>query len=289
MEGSSRRTFLKVLTGAAAAGVATQIPLRAFADPPMGQNEFFIFIHASGAWDVMLWADPRNEERGLIDPPNTGVVDEEGIRNWTSAPMAGDIMSFVPVRPSGSNLTFGPAIGELASLYDRVTVVNGLAVNTVSHPDGTYFASTGRHLAGGKPAAASIDTMVANEFGQAQLFPSVSVQFPSTFMGEELSPRSSPLRLATVDTVSKVLNRQNQNTVVADRDAVTALLTQEAQELSRRSHFRGAADAFAMQYESLRNIHRSDVRAVFDGAALRVLLTDACHSGAATTENSVKG
>ena len=53
------------------------------------------------------------------------------------------------------------------------------------------------------------------------------------------------------------------------REELGWLLTQEAQDLARRSHHRGVANAFALQFESLRAIHRSDVRAVFDGAALR--------------------
>lgn len=265
-----RRSFLKVLGAAGAAGAVTAGPmLRAFADPPATSDDFFLFVHAAGAWDVTVGLDPRNEERGIIDPATTTYVNPAPIRNWTPRPLGNGVDTFEIIEPRGTSFRWGPAVGNLVEIASRCTVISGLATNTVSHPDGTFYASTGRHLAGGKPIASSIDTMVANEFGQTQLFPSVSVQFPSTFLGENLDARSSPLRLATVDTVSKVLNRQNQNTVAADRDAVTALLTQEAQELSRRSHFRGAADAFAMQYESLRNIHRSDVRAVFDGAALR--------------------
>jgi hypothetical protein len=265
-----RRSFLKALGAVGAAASVTGGPIfDALADPPVASDDFFIFIHAAGAWDVTVGLDPRNEERGIIDPATTTYVNDAPIRRWVGRDLGGGVETFEIVEPPGTNFRWGPAVGNLVDIASRCTVFSGLATNTVSHPDGTFFASTGRHLAGGKPIAASIDTMVANEFGRAQLFPSVSVQFPSTFLGENLDARSSPLRLATVDTVSKVLNRQNQNTLAADRDAVTAMLTLEAQELSRRSHFRGTADAFALQLESLRAIHRSDVRAVFDGAALR--------------------
>jgi hypothetical protein len=269
MEGSSRRTFLKVLTGAAAAGVATQIPLQAFADPPMGQNEFFIFIHASGAWDVMLWADPRNEERGLIDPPNTGVVDEEGIRNWTSAPMAGDIMSFVPVRPSGSNITFGPAIGNLRDLYDRVTLINGIAVNTVSHPDGTVFAATGRHLAGGRAAESSIDTIIANEFGRETLFPVISINFPSNLIGNTIDRRVTPLRAGNIATVGRSLTRSDLYTYPADRTAVTALLSQEATDIAQRQYHPEVFQGMSLQFNALREMLASNLQSVFTASTLQ--------------------
>jgi uncharacterized protein (DUF1501 family) len=265
-----RRNFLKVLgAGAAAASVTAGPVFDAFADPPAAMEDFFVFIHAAGAWDVTVGLDPRNEVRGIIQPATTDFVNTAPIPRWVPRAVGDGDETFEIVQPPGTSFRWGPAVGDLFEIASRCTVISGLATNTVSHPDGTFFASTGRHLAGGKPVAASIDTMVANEFGRAQLFPSVSVRYPSTYLGENLDPRASPLRLATVDTVSKVLGRQNHNTLAADREAVTAMLTQEAQDLARRSHHRGVADAFASQLESLRTIHRSDVRAVFDGAALR--------------------
>lgn len=265
-----RRNFLKVLgAGAAAASVTAGPVFDAFADPPAAMDDFFVFIHASGAWDVTVGLDPRNEVRGIIQPATTDFVNTAPIPRWVPRAIGDGDETFEILQPPGTSFRWGPAVGDLFEIASRCTVISGLATNTVSHPDGTFYASTGRHLAGGKPVAASIDTMVANEFGRAQLFPSVSVRYPSTYLGENLDPRASPLRLATVDTVSKVLGRQDYNTLAADRDAVTAMLTQEAQDLARRSHHRGVADAFASQLESLRTIHRSDVRAVFDGAALR--------------------
>ncbi len=271
MNDTSRRKFLKVLAGASAAGVATQFPLQALADPPNGANEFFIFVHAAGAWDVMLGLDPRNERRGLIEPPNTDVLDTASIDRWTDTRLDGDTQTFVPVRPSGSNITFGPAIGELGSLYDRVTVINGLAVNTVSHPDGTVFASTGRHLAGGRAPESSIDTYIANEFGREALFPLISMNYPSWFVGPNLDRRAMPLRTASVDTVGRTLNRSNLYTYAADRDAVTTLLTQEARDLAARQQYPQMFNGMALQYESLRRMLESNLRSVFDGNALTAL------------------
>ncbi len=271
MTDTSRRRFLKVLAGATAAGAATQFPLEALADPPDGANEFFVFIHAAGAWDVMLGLDPRNERRGLIEPPNTDVLDAASLDQWTDAPLDADSQTFRPVRPSGSNITFGPAIGELAALYDRLTVVNGIAVNTVSHPDGTVFAATGRHLAGGRSPESSIDTLIANEFGREALFPLISMNFPSWFVGPNLDRRAMPLRTGSVDTVGRSLNRSELFTSAADRDAVTALLTREARDLAARQQYPDVFNGMGLQYEGLRRMLQSNLRAVFDGAALASL------------------
>lgn len=263
-----RRTFLKVLGSVGAAGFASQPIMRAFADPPASSDDFFVLVHASGGWDVTLSLDPRNERRGLIEPASTETIDTAPIRLWRDAPLDADSTTFEVVQPSGSSLRLGPAIGRLAEMPDRITVINGLAMNTVSHTDGTFFAATGRHLAGGKPVASSIDTMLANEFGRETLLPTVSVSYPSTYVGDDLDARVSPLRVSSVDTLSRMLNRSNVNTTAADRLAVTALLTEEARELGARSWFREEIEGMGLQLQALPRMLSPDVQQVFSASAL---------------------
>jgi hypothetical protein len=118
------------------------------------------------------------------------------------------------VRPKGSSLVFGPGIGDLADMTDRITVVNGLAMNTVAHPDGSRFSTTGRHPQGGRVAASSIDTMISNELGREQLLPTVSVRFPSSYVGDNLDRRVVPLAIDDVGSISR--------TLVAERASTTA-------------------------------------------------------------------
>lgn len=268
MTDTSRRKFLKVLAGGATAAAAAQFPMEALADPPAGANEFFLFIHAAGAWDMMLGLDPRNEARGIIEPPNTDVTDLASLTRFRARVLDGDTNTFEPVRPSGSNISFGPAIGMLADHYDRLTVLRGVATNTVSHPDGTVFASTGRHLAGGRSPESSIDTILASEFGVDTLFPAISMNFPSWFVGSAVDRRAMPLRTGSVETVGRTLARSELYTYAADRDAVTAMLTTEARELAARQQFPDVFNGMGLQYESLRRMISSNLRTVFDGASL---------------------
>ncbi len=275
MNDTSRRGFLKVLASGAAAGVAANYPMHAaLADPPNGQNEFFIFIHAAGAWDAMVGLDPRNERRGLIEPPHDDVLDTAGLTQWRPRVLEGDTNTFEPVRPSGSNLSFGPAIGMLAQHYDRLTVINGVATNTVSHPDGTVFAATGRHLAGGRSPESSIDTLLANEFGRDTLFPAISMNFPSWFVGTNLDSRAMPLRTGSVETVGRSLTRSDLYTYPADRTAVTAMLSQEARDLAARQQFPAVFNGMGLHYDALRRMLTSNLRAVFDGAMLTTMYPD---------------
>lgn len=270
-ETTERRTFLKVLGGIGAAAVTGAPVLRALAeDKATTSDEFFVLIHAQGGWDVTLWSDPRNEDKGLVDPATDKLVNAEGLRRWVDdAEIRPGEHTFKKVQPAGSKIVFGPGIGDLADLYDRITLFNGIAVNTVSHPDGTAFAATGRHLAGGRVPASSLDSLLANEFGTGQLLPAVSVRFPSAFLGQDLDRRAMPLLVDGIGSMGRSLARSNANTTVADRDAVTALLTQEAKDLAARAHDPGAMNGFALQLGALTKMLGGPVQQIFDTTKLK--------------------
>src|SRR5262245_19891993 len=143
---TKRRTFLKVLGTGAASALASGPLFRAFGQAANASREHFIFIFASGGWDVTLWSDPRNEAKGLVAPATSSLVDITGISEWRAAANN----SFQLVQKNGYAL--GPTVGPLLPIFNRATLINGVAMNTTSHDDGTYFSSTGRHLAGSRPA-----------------------------------------------------------------------------------------------------------------------------------------
>lgn len=273
MQMPDRRRFLKVLGGAAAGAMASGPVMRALADGSTKSTEYFVFIHVSGGWDVTLWSDPRNEEKGIVDPASTDNSDTDNIAQWVDGGTLSDgSKSFKIIKPAGSNIAFGPGAGDLVTIYDRICLINGISMNTVSHPDGTAYSATGRHLAGGRPSQSSIDTMVGNELGVEQLLPIVSVLFPSSYQntGLPLDPRAVPLRIGDLTTVSSSLNRALTYDTNAERDAVTAMLSEEAQSLAKRSHLPDAMNAFAIQYESLRKLLGGSAKDVFSAAALQM-------------------
>jgi hypothetical protein len=249
--------------------------MRALADTT--SDEFFIFIHASGGWDVTLWSDPRNALEGLVEPASTANTDIANLMHWKSTPLVGAETSadtFELVKPAGSNITFGPAIGELIKHVDKMTLFNGIEMNTVSHPDGTVFSCTGRHLSGGRATQSSIDTIVANELGLLQSLPLVSVRFPSWYVGKELDPRSIPVRVGSIAQVASSLNRSSMYDTPADRDAVTMLLAEEAEELALQSHIPDTMEAMALQYKTLQQMLGGPVKNVFDQNKLKAAQPD---------------
>jgi uncharacterized protein (DUF1501 family) len=277
----NRRSLLKLACAGAASSVVGLPVLRAFADAPQSRDDAFVFIHASGGWDVTLWADPRNEKQGLVAPATDEYVDVAALKHWTPMPASTGGNTFELVQRDGFAL--GPALGDLTDMFDRVTIFNGLAMETVSHIDGTYYSSTGRHLAGGRPLATSVDTLLASELGATDLLPLVSVEFPSTFLSRSLDARATPLRMNDVTAVGKALRRSEMFTTSADRTAVTALLANEAAELARGAYDPAPADRMRLQYEALeRMLADKSVLDTFDDAKLRAaqpsFFTDAAGS-----------
>jgi hypothetical protein len=264
-----RRDVLRLLgAGAAAAGLAS-VPGLARAEATSESPEMFIFIHASGGWDVTLWADPRNEKRGIIAPATTENTDPNGVRLWVDAPFDEGIRTFKPIRPQGSNLTFGPGIGELSTMFDRLCIVNGLAMNTVSHPDGSAFSTTGRHLVGGRAPSPSIDTAMANEFGKEQLFPAISVSFPSFYVGDNLDRRVVPLVIGNIGSITRTLSRSQAFDTDDDRDLVTAMLSNEAHDLATKAAYPDVLNGMGLQLDLLRRMLKGNLQDVFSAEALK--------------------
>ncbi|WP_394842449.1 DUF1501 domain-containing protein [Pendulispora brunnea] len=272
MTTSSRRSFLKAfLAGAGFLPLAGAPLFRAVAAEPAKSDEFFLLIHALGGWDVTLSLDPRWEETGLIDPASTVNTTFAAIRKWQSGTvkLSDGGVSFQAIRPGGTPFTFGPAIGNLTDHASRLCVVNGLATNTVSHPDGQTFAVTGRHLNGGRPNQSSIDVCCANEFGTEQLLPVVSVQYPSYLLGTQMDSRARPLRIATIGTMAQSLSRATLYDTQAERNTVNAVLTEEASDLAAISNDPSALQGFASQYGALQNLlTNSSLQSTFSESAL---------------------
>lgn len=222
----NRRRALQFLVG----GGAMLAFHPAWARPRSSTDDFFVFIHAGGGWDVTLWADPRNEQHGLVEPASIRNTDVSGLRHWKRA---GD--SFEIVTSASSDLRLGPAIGKLHEIRDRITIINGIAMNTVSHQDGMTYSTTGRHLTGGTASESSIDVVVADALGADRLMPVISISFPSAFVGNELDRRVVPLRVRGIDAITRSFARSPAYLAHADRTAIAALLSDEATALASSS------------------------------------------------------
>ena len=80
--------------------------------------------------------------------------------------------------------------------------------------------------------------------------PDVSIRFPSAYIGTALDQRAIPLRVGSVEAITKSFERTDAFLDVTDRAAVSALLTDEAHDLA-------ASSTHPKVYEQLESQHRA--------------------------------
>ena len=252
----NRRSMLKLLGG----GVAAFATHPLWAGAPTQPDDFFIIVHAGGGWDVTLWADPRNDTKGIVMPAAATNTDTSKLARWKATAN----QSFEILAPQDVAFQLGPAIGDLYDLRTRLTIFNGIAMNTVSHEDGVVYSLTGRHKTGGTVPGSSVDVMLANELGKSQLMPAVAIQFGSHFVGTTLESHAIPLRVGSVEEISKSFARSDTYLDATDRTAISALLTEEATELAASSTHVEPYRRLAEQETALPKLVGGDLGATFD-------------------------
>lgn len=126
----------------------------------------FVFVYFSGGWDTLLCLDPRD--------PN---VFTEGATQQTRIQLAWDRLPAgfqqTIVQPRGSNIAFGPAIGQFARHHDVSCVVRGLSMDTVTHEVGRRYMLTGQTPSGLQATGSSIATRVVAQQGDRTPVPNL--------------------------------------------------------------------------------------------------------------------
>jgi uncharacterized protein (DUF1501 family) len=99
--------------------------------------------------------------------------------------------------------------------------------------------------------------------------PDIAVRWPSSFVGERLDRRSVPLRVGTVDAITRSFERSAEYLDVADRNAITALLSDEARTLAEHSTHPAVFDQLASQQQALPPLLGGDFTRAFSARQLQ--------------------
>lgn len=154
-----RRSFMKAAAGFAGASIFGGMPFRAFAQSAglAPEDHCFVFAYFSGGWDVLLSLDPRDP--AVFTPER---ISETRILPGYNLLTTGGYQQTV-IKPEGSNIDFGPAIGDMAQHFDQMAVVRGINMATVAHEVGYRYFLTGKEPNG---AAARGSTTATEIVGQ---------------------------------------------------------------------------------------------------------------------------
>lgn len=201
-----RRKFMRnVLLAGGAAGLGAS-GLGALSRLASGQDEeaderFYVFAYFSGGWDVLLGLDPRNPEH--FKDENLGATRiQPGYLNQSEVRFQ-EAPAFAP----GTEILLGSAARPLDALADRLAVVRGMSMDTLTHEVGRRRFLTGKPPSGLQARGSSGSSWLAAQFGGRRLIPNLSVRVES--FNPELPPEASALRVGSASDMVELLRRQD--------------------------------------------------------------------------------
>jgi uncharacterized protein (DUF1501 family) len=166
---TSRRTLLKAGAGFLGASLLGGMPFRSFAQAASLKpaDRCFVFVYFSGGWDQLLAFDPRDPE--VFTPERvaeTRILPGYSLFTDGTAPF--------PIKPAGSNITFGPAVDKLAAHYDQMAVVRGINMTTLAHEEGMRYFITGKRPIGAAARGSSTATEIVGQMVPTVPIPSIA-------------------------------------------------------------------------------------------------------------------
>lgn len=202
----SRRGFLRgalVAGGGLAAlggGLGTLSRLAsAQSNNPDAPDRYYIFTYFPGAWDVLLGLDPRDPRQFTNGNLRTTRIQP----GYELVEMADADLVRVPVRGGERELVFGPYIGDLTRHADRLAVINGMSMDTLTHEVGRRRFLTGKPPSGLQARGSSAGTWLAGHFGGSEPIPQLSVQVEA--YNSELPDYANALAVNSVDDLLRAL------------------------------------------------------------------------------------
>lgn len=214
---SSRRTFI---TQAVAGGVASSMlwPLNrlAHAAEAAASDRYYIFCYFNGGWDVLLSLDPRDPRVFNQGNRNTSLI-EPGYELLASG--RDDIIV-------SDSMTFGPYIGDLQKHHDKMCVVRGMSMETLTHVTGRRRFLTGKPPSGNVARGSSAATWLAAHSGQGERIPNLAVRVES--YNDALPNFASGLQVNSVADLVRALERQADTLPTSIRQQLDSFLASQA-------------------------------------------------------------
>jgi uncharacterized protein (DUF1501 family) len=225
----SRRSFLGSsllalggtagLTAAGGVGPMATLANAAWFRPDGPPQRYYVFCYFSGGWDILLGLDPRDPRTfhagNLADTliqPGYELLDDPG--HWA------DIVD------TSAGIQFGPYIGELAAHADKLAVVRGMSMETLTHEAGRRRFLTGKVPSGLLARGSSGATWLASRLGDTELVPQISVNVESYNVDQP--EFASALKVSSVPDLVRALQPAQSALGELEERQIDELLAQAA-------------------------------------------------------------
>lgn len=154
-----------------------RIPM-AHAEGP--SSNLFLLVSMSGGWDQLLALDPRDNTDARFSESEARKPGGTGIHPAYDRVAEAETRALLATTPSGiqraGGLSFGPVVpATLLRHANEVSILRGVAMDTLTHEVGRRYFMTGKFPRGLAPNGSSIDSVAAAAAGGATLLPNLSV------------------------------------------------------------------------------------------------------------------
>ncbi len=201
--GYSRRTFLKAAAAFTGTSVFGGMSFKSFAATtalaPAGRC--FVVLYFAGGWDQLLSLDPRDP--AIFTPERISDTKILPAYSTYGDPLINNAAPLI--RPAGSNITFGPSIGNLAKHYDKMAIVRGVNMNTLSHSAGYRYFLTGKEPNGDAARGSSLATEIVGQLAPTVPIPSLAYQIES--YNERFGGAANALRVSSSNDLLLTLTK----------------------------------------------------------------------------------
>lgn len=178
------------------------------------KDRYYIFCYFNGGWDLLLGLDPRDPTIFRDDLRKVTRIDT----GYSAQPA--DRQNLVETSVPG--MTFGPYIGDLARHAEKLCVVRGMSMDTLTHEVGRRRYLTGRPPSGLQAQGSSASTILASYLGKNEPVPQLSVRVES--YNTEFPSYANAIRVASVSDLVRALRPGSDALVDVEKAAVDSLL-----------------------------------------------------------------
>ncbi|MEZ0312940.1 MAG: DUF1501 domain-containing protein, partial [Myxococcota bacterium] len=190
---------------------------RAAATPIAPADRYFIFCYFAGGWDILLSLDPRdpalfNDATAATTKINPG-YNQLALKNPVTTP---------------SGIVFGPYIGGLAAHHDKICVIRGMSMETLTHDVGRRRFLTGRPPSGLSARGTSAASwLTAKTGGEAHPLPNIAMRVES--YNVDVPSYATALKTNSVADLLRALSASDPALAPQLADAIDALLSAQAE------------------------------------------------------------
>ena len=182
-------------------------------------DRYYIFCYFGGGWDILLSLDPR-------DPVAFNAETMATTRIQPGYTLLDDVPEAPVIQTAGGLLGF--CLGDLATQHqDKISIVRGINMETLSHAAGKMRFLTGKEASGVQARGSSVSTWLTSFLGEQETIPHLAVNLAT--YNKDRPNFASGIKVSTVSDLLEAIRADRPFSEQLIDQQIEALLHQDAQ------------------------------------------------------------